>query len=49
MSLVDVFIGKYLMALRALVWRVWSLAEIFWHGDSKCFFGNLVFKNKFPT
>jgi len=26
----DVFSGKYLMALRTLVW---SLAEIFWHGE----------------
>jgi len=33
MSLIDVFSGKYLMDLRALVWRVWSLAEMFWHGE----------------
>jgi hypothetical protein len=26
----DVFSGKYLMALRTVVW---SLAEIFWHGE----------------
>jgi len=33
MSMVDVFNGKYFMALRTLVWRVWSLAEMFWHGE----------------
>jgi len=37
------------MALRALVWRVWSLAGMFLHDDSNCFFGNLVFKNQIPT
>ena len=33
MSLVDVFRGKCLMHLRALVCRVWMLVAIFWHGE----------------